>query len=404
MKPSSTLRSFLAITGSSLLGISYSHASILYWDGTTSTVNADGGAGAWNGSGLWDTLAMAGANATWNSGDFAVFGGTASPSVTTGAAITTSGIQFNTTGYTITADATNTLSFSGTSNILFNNIAAATITGTVGGSGNVSLSTTNPATAGTLTLNGTSTGGWSGTTTINPGMTLSLAHGNQALLNTSGITLNGGNITVTNAGAASTVNGATTDSPTVVVASGTGITVGMTVTGTGISGTPTVTAVSGNTITLSSAQALTNSSAIRFIESYNRINNDAGITSNGGSFTWTNTSAAGLQYAETLDTVDLNRGQLSFLLANRQNGGSGNNHILKLAGLTRASDATSAVSFSFGGTGGGASAADQIVISGYSPGFMGPWAFYGVNSNVTNITDYAVINASNQVFNRMFPH
>jgi hypothetical protein len=63
---------------------------------------------------------------------------------------------------------------------------------------NVTLSTTNPATAGVLTLNGTSTGGWTGTTTINPGMTLALAADNQALRNTTGITLNGGGITLTN--------------------------------------------------------------------------------------------------------------------------------------------------------------------------------------------------------------
>ena len=35
MKPTPFLRSFLAITGSSLLAISYSHAATKYWDGDT---------------------------------------------------------------------------------------------------------------------------------------------------------------------------------------------------------------------------------------------------------------------------------------------------------------------------------------------------------------------------------
>jgi hypothetical protein len=33
MKPKSALRSFLALAGSSLLAISYTHADTLYWDG-----------------------------------------------------------------------------------------------------------------------------------------------------------------------------------------------------------------------------------------------------------------------------------------------------------------------------------------------------------------------------------
>ncbi|MGC3969875.1 MAG: hypothetical protein QM775_21855 [Pirellulales bacterium] len=46
-------------------------------------------------------------------------------------------------------------------------------------------------------LNGTSSSGWTGSTTIGYGTTLSLAGSNQGLLNTSGITLNGGGITLT---------------------------------------------------------------------------------------------------------------------------------------------------------------------------------------------------------------
>ena len=61
-----------------------------------------------------------------------------------------------------------------------------------------------------------------------------------------------------------TVNGATTSSTSVTVTSGTGIAVGQIVTGTGISGTPTVTAVSGTSVTLSAAQTLANGAALTF--------------------------------------------------------------------------------------------------------------------------------------------
>jgi hypothetical protein len=65
------------------------------------------------------------------------------------------------------------------------NVAAASITGPVGGADNVAISTSNPATAGTLTLNGTSTGGWSGTTTSNAGMTLALNARDRSFFSTS---------------------------------------------------------------------------------------------------------------------------------------------------------------------------------------------------------------------------
>lgn len=328
------------IAAAAALGaVQQSQAATLYWDGTDSTANADGGAGAWNAANAWDTANTGGSNVTWNSAtpDVAVFGGTASALVTTGAAITTGGIQFNTTGYTITADATNTLSFNGTSNILFNNVTAATatITGTVGGSGNVVLSTASPSAGGTLTLNGTSTGGWSGTTTINAGTTLSLSGLNQGLVSTTGITLNGGGITLTNA----------------------------------------------------------NSDAERILD---RVSNSAAITSNGGTITYTTTTANSTRvFAETIGSVDLVRGQANFVNTLDKSQGS---QTLTLSGLTRTGASnTSAVTFS--NTGGLNTTNDRIAVTGAgttagwtdaaaSNSILGPWATVGTTAALQ--TDYAV--------------
>ncbi len=344
MKPKSTLRSFLAIAGSSLLAISYTQAATLYWDGTTSTDNADGGAGAWNGTDLWDTLALAGTPTTWNSStpDFAVFGGTLG-AVTTGAPITTSGIQFNTTGYTITASPTNTLSFSGTSNIIFNNIAAASISGTIANTAaNVILSTTVPATgtASILTLGGTTTAGWSGATTINAGITMRLDTANQVLVSTSGITLNGGNILTSN----------------------------------------------------------TNNTQGGF----DRINNAAGITSNGGTFTYQNSSVNPAVYAETIGSVALTTGQLNLVLNTSMAAGTQaqNNQTLTLGGLTQAG--TSAITLSALTTGPQAAVNRNMIVvsgSGTTSGWVdaatsnsihGPWATVGTTAALQ--TDYAVFN------------
>lgn len=194
MKPKSTLRSLLVFAGSSLLTISSSHAATLYWDGTSTTANADGGTGNWDNNNLtnWGTLALVGANSVWlnSTPDFAVFGGTAG-TVSLTSAITAGGITFNTTGYTIQS---NTLTFGGTNNtVALNNIAAATISSAIGTSAaNMTFSALNPFTAGTLTFG--AAGGWTGTTTVNAGITLQLNSASTALLNISGITLNGGTI------------------------------------------------------------------------------------------------------------------------------------------------------------------------------------------------------------------
>jgi fibronectin-binding autotransporter adhesin len=200
MKSRSALHAFL-FGCSSLLAISDVHAASLYWDGTDSTANADGGAGTWDTTATnWDSSAFGGSSATWNNTtpDSAVFSGTAG-TVILGEAITVGGLRFDTNGYTMNSG-TSGLSFGAADNtILLAGNANATITGAVGGTGNIILGPL-PALGRTLTLNGTSGGGWSGLTTVNMGSTLALSASNQGLLNTSGIVVNGGGITLTNTG------------------------------------------------------------------------------------------------------------------------------------------------------------------------------------------------------------
>ncbi len=362
MNPKPTFRNFLALAGSAIFAISSASAATLYWDGTTTTANADGGTGNWdNTTTNWDTLNAAGADIDWTAGDIAVFSGTGA-TVTLTDNITVGGLTFNKVNggsvyYTLDA-AAYTLSFaSGDNTLLFNNgnggPPSATITGQLAGSGaNVIVSAQSSVfsgggSAGTLTLNGTSTGGWSGTTTINHSMTLSLAAANRGLANTSGITLNSGAIVSTN---------------------------------------------------VDSTQA-----------AYDRFNDSAGITINGGgSFTYTNTKASARVFAETLGAVTLNSGQFNAVLTNDQNSGGGNVQTLTLgslgnnvsgSGLARTTT-TSAVTFSAGTTGPNATT-NRIAVYGAgttsgwvnadpSNSIIGAWATTGTTAALQN--DYAVYN------------
>jgi autotransporter-associated beta strand protein len=303
----------------SLLFSSVAPAAPLYWSGNGTT---QGGNGTWDTTlTRWGTVPAGPFSTVWNNGnlDTAIFGGTAG-TATLGATVDVGGLQFNTTGYGITTTGFS-LNFSATNNvILFNNVAAATITGPIGGSGNVALTAANTNTAGTLTLNGTSTVGWSGATTINSGMTLALAAGNQGLNSTSGITLNGGAITLTN----------------------------------------------------TSATAVTN----------NRVSNSAGITSNGGSFTYTNTSGTSV-YAETTGTVALTSGQMNFVLGTDQTGAGSQTLTLSgltQAGsaavtFSAATTAPNATKNRIQVSGASATPAGQII---------GPWATTGTAANGQN--------------------
>lgn len=276
------------------------HAADLYWSGNGSTL---GGGGTWDtSSSRWGSTAV-GPFSAWNNAnnDLAIFAGTAGW-VTNSLSITNGGVRFDTTAYVITNTTGALLAFGAANNpITFNgNTTAATITGPVGGTGNVAFSfaagnfsggvLTAP---GTLTLNGTSSGGWSGTTAINPNMTLSLAAANQALKNTTGIFLNGGGITLTS------VNG--------------------------------------------TEGAL------------DRVADGATITVNGGgTISYANSSVANGVYAETNGTVTLVSGQLNIVETTSMANGaqSQNNQTLILAGLNRDAGSTnSVITFSANTTG-----------------------------------------------------
>lgn len=277
MKPKSTLRNFLAIAGCATITLSSAQADIRYWDGGTVDIDtpgnglSDGTAGNWNTSLLnWDQgsglahVAWDNTDTLLNPADTAVFSGPAG-TVTLTAPITVGGLQFKRTAYNITTGA-NTLSFgTGDNTILLDNTAAATITGIVGGTGNVILKASNPATgSGTITFTGASSGGWSGTTTINPSMILTTTstsgNVNRVLDSTSGITLNGGRIQFNRATNANL---------------------------NAISDTAAITVNGGGTFSVTSADA----------GGVNAIENIGAVTVNSGqmNFNWTNGASSGAQ-------------------------------------------------------------------------------------------------------------
>ena len=330
------------------------NAATLFWDsdynGTNGISGAIGGAGIWNTTNLAfdpDSFGASafnntnGNNALWVNGnnDTAVFAGTAGQ-ITLGAPITVGGLQFNTTAYILGVAAnTNAITFGANSNIVLNNVAAATINGSLAGSGNVTLTggVFGGATAGTLNLSGTGTSltGYTGTTTINNGMTMSLSQNSQALASTTGLTLNGGGITLTN-----------------------------------------TTTAEG---------------------SLDRVASSA-ITSNGGTITYANTSGNTLVYAETVGSVGLTSGQLN-VVENTNMAGTTNTQTLTLGGLTRTGATnTSVVTFSAATT---APNATTNIIAVTSAGttsantIIGPWATVGTTAALQ--TDYAVYSANNVV-------
>jgi fibronectin-binding autotransporter adhesin len=140
--------------GQPLQGASY------YWDADTSNTGNDisgtnlGGTGTWNTSLLnwWDPLnptpLLAWPNLTT---DTAIFGGTAG-TVTLGAPVTVNNLTFNTTGYTLTGTATNTITLAGAAPgvTLGTGVTGATITALLAGSAGLAFN--GGTSTGTLTL------------------------------------------------------------------------------------------------------------------------------------------------------------------------------------------------------------------------------------------------------------
>jgi autotransporter-associated beta strand protein len=184
----------------------------LYWDGTTTSVDADGGNGTWdNGTTAnWDTAATGGSDSVWTNGNnTAVFGGAAG-TVTLGNDITVGSLQMDTSGYEFTSTGLQTLTivnmaetaqlFTGSlgvkfacgqinSSILTN--SANTFSGgiTIGGGGNDRFLLGWGTTIGTGTPGALTNGVW-GTGAVTLGVTAA---------DRSQILMNGGSITINNA-------------------------------------------------------------------------------------------------------------------------------------------------------------------------------------------------------------
>lgn len=172
-------------------------AATLYWDGTDTTNDADGGSGTWspelgfNGSTKnWRKKESKGASVSWSDNSEAVFGGAAGTvSIAQGYALKVGGMTFNTSGYTIAGDS---LEMTGSAEISIGGTDVATITSALYGSAGLTKSGT-----GTLTLSGNNY--YNGTTTL-AGGSLVLANGN-ALGSSGTIAFTGGTLRFTSSNA-----------------------------------------------------------------------------------------------------------------------------------------------------------------------------------------------------------
>ncbi len=302
MKPKPSLRLFLSIAGNSLLAISFASAATLYWDGGTVNIAGDGDSAASGLTGDWSTALL-----NWDAGpvpyvgwnnsnnDIAFFHrGTAIPGPNPGTVsltsnITVGGIVFNASTYNISTG-TNALTFGGTNNTVFlnNRATAAIINGNIAASAaNMVFSAQNPLANHTLTFTGANSTGWSGTTTVNAGLTLATTSTsgniNQTLNSTSGITLNGGTLQF-------------------------------------------------NRATNAALDAISDTAAITI--------------NGGGTFATTSADAGGASANETIGVVTLNSGQMNFNWTNNPSSGS----VIILSGLNR-SGSTSAITISQGNNG-----------------------------------------------------
>lgn len=138
-------------------------AASLFWDGVSSSVDADGGNGTWdNGvTSNWDTAATGGSDSVWTNAnnDTAVFGGTTG-TVSLGTGIQVGGLQFDTAGYLVQM---NTLTFGVSGNIVTN--ADAILNSALAATSGLTITKTG---SGILTLGGNNT--YAASTTISDGI------------------------------------------------------------------------------------------------------------------------------------------------------------------------------------------------------------------------------------------
>ncbi|WP_367871560.1 beta strand repeat-containing protein [Luteolibacter sp. Populi] len=140
-----TLLALAAFTGLSAAPVL---AAPLYWDGTDTTLDADGGAGTWETATTlnWDSAATGGVDSAWpatGTDNDAVFGGAAGAVTIAAAGINANDISFLTTSYSVGGGVLN-----------FN---AANSSITVGSGVSASISSAITATTGNVTVAGTGT-------------------------------------------------------------------------------------------------------------------------------------------------------------------------------------------------------------------------------------------------------
>ncbi|MFD0892093.1 beta strand repeat-containing protein [Luteolibacter ambystomatis] len=182
------------------------HAASLYWDGNSTTADADGGAGTWSTGATtnWDTTATAGTDVTWTDGSDAVFPGVAG-TVTVSGTVSTPSLTFSTTGYTVTGG---TITLTGAP-FIDTGANNSTVASVLGGTAGLTKNGT-----GSLTLSGANT--YSGTLTVSAG---TLKAGNAAALGLAG-TSNG---TTVLSGATLDINAQALTTTEIITISGTGV-------------------------------------------------------------------------------------------------------------------------------------------------------------------------------------
>lgn len=168
-------------------GLPTAGAASLYWDGSSSGADAEGGSGTWStapSTANWDTSASGGNDVPWTNGSDAVFGGTGGL-VTVSATVSASSLSFGSVDYSLSGGNV-TLTGTPVIDIAGNDVAlGSTITGSVSisktGTGTLTLSGVNTY-SGVLTIAGgtvragsaSAFGSTQNGTTVSPGATLEL--------------------------------------------------------------------------------------------------------------------------------------------------------------------------------------------------------------------------------------
>jgi autotransporter-associated beta strand protein len=151
-----------SIPGEVNLVVSGPGALTQFWDGATTAGDGTihGGSGTWNNSTTNWTTPNGAINASWQGG-VAVFAGAAG-TVTISEPVAYQGLQFATTGYTVTATGSGALTPTGVASVIVGGGLTATISAPIVGTGGLQITG-----AGTLALTGTNS--YSGGTTLSAG-------------------------------------------------------------------------------------------------------------------------------------------------------------------------------------------------------------------------------------------